>query len=121
MNQWTALAKLQAESGKREDRKHPRFVANQLNCTKGIVADFSATGLRICYRKDMKFVNGDFVFLELCSPKGVIRCECQVVWTKRASRRQFEVGFRFTDPDIHKSIRLFDCGFDPLGEGLLDR
>ena len=121
MNQCTALAKLQYESGKQEDRLHPRFVAHELNCRKGIVSDFSATGLRISYRKDMKFAQGDLVHLELCSPRGILRCQGEVMWTNRASRRQYDVGFRFTDPQAHKTLKLFNCVFDPLSEGLLDR
>ena len=121
MNQWTALAKLQYESGKREDRLHPRFVAHELNCSKGTVSDFSATGLRITYRKDMKFDKGDLLYLELCSPRGILRCEAEVMWTNRVSRRQYDVGFRFTDAQAHKTLKLFNCVFDPLSEGLLDR
>ncbi len=122
MSQWTALAKLQAaeQSGSREDRLHPRFVANNLKCCKGQVRDFSATGLRIVYPKVMRFDTGSVVDLELCSPSGVVRCAAQVMWTNRVDRKQFVVGFRFLEPDMHKRIRLFDRGFDPLSVSPFD-
>ena len=121
MNQWTALAKLEEERGKPEDRKHPRFVAHSFNCSKGVVTDFSASGLRISYRKDMKFKEGQLVDLELYSMKGMHQCEAQVMWARRISRKQFDVGFRFTDPNSHKKMKLFECGYDPLSETIFDR
>lgn len=116
MNQWTALAKLEKERGKPEDRKHPRFVAHSFNCPKGVVTDFSASGLRISYKKDMKFQVGHLVDLELYSMKGMHQCEAQVMWTQKVSRKQFDVGFRFTDPNSSKQMKLFECGYDPLSE-----
>lgn len=121
MNQWTALAKLEQERGKPEDRKHPRFVAHSFNCSKGVVTDFSSSGLRISYKKDMKFQVGQLVDLELYSLKGMHQCEAQVMWTTKVSRKQHDVGFRFTDPNSSKQMKLFECGYDPLSETLLDR
>tara|TARA_A100000171_G_scaffold52510_1_gene71162 strand:- start:3702 stop:4082 length:381 start_codon:yes stop_codon:yes gene_type:complete len=121
MNQWAALAKLEKERGKPEDRKYPRFVAHSFNCAKGVVTDFSASGLRISYKKDMKFRVGQLVDLELYLMKGMHQCEAQVMWAKRVSRKQHDVGFRFTDPNTHKHMKLFECGYDPLSETLLER
>jgi hypothetical protein len=121
MSQWTALAKLQEQAGKKEDRKHPRFKAHQMNCAKGVVADFSATGLRIIYRKRLKLEQGDKVMLELASPKGILRCEVEVMWVRQPTKKQCEVGYRFLSDQTHKQIRLFESGFDPLNEGFLDR
>ncbi|MCA9275931.1 MAG: PilZ domain-containing protein [Phycisphaerales bacterium] len=120
MSQWTALAKLQQQAGQKEDRKHPRFRAHQMNCAKGEVADFSATGLRIVYRKKLKLEQGDQVMLELASPRGILRCEAVVMWVRQSSRKEFEVGYRFLSEDTHKQIRLFESGFDPLSIGYLD-
>lgn len=116
-----AIAKLQEEAGKHEDRKFPRFRAQHINCAKGNVTDFSATGLRIVYCKDMKLSIGDRQNLELSSPRGVLRCEAKVMWTRRISRRHYEVGYNFIDENTHKQIRLFETGFDPLSEGMLAR
>lgn len=123
MSQWTALAKLQAEqqAGSKEDRRHPRFVANNLNCSKGQVCDFSASGLRIVYPKDMRFRAGSIIELELCSPSGIVRCSAQIMWSNRVSRKQYVVGFRFMEPDMYKKIRLFDRGFDPLAVSEFER
>lgn len=121
MSQWSAYAKLQAEEGKREDRQHPRFVAHSFNCSKGVVTDFSASGLRIAYKKDMKFTPGESIDLELYSMKGMHKCTAQVMWTNRKTRKLYEVGFRFTDPNTYKQMRLFECGYDPLSSGMLDR
>ena len=122
MSQWTALAKLQAaeQAGTHDGRKHPRFVAHNIRCSKGQVTDFSATGLRITYGKDMRFEIGAMLDLELCTPSGVLRCSAEVMWTQRRSRKEFVAGFRFEDPEVHKTLRLFDRGFDPLSIGVLD-
>lgn len=121
MNQWAALAKLEEVRDRREKRRHPRFVAHSINCPKGVVVNFSASGLRISYRKDMKFRVGHLVDLELYSMRGVHHCEAQVMWLRRVSRRQYDVGFRFTDPHAHKELNLFENGFDGLSESVLDR
>lgn len=121
MSQWVAYAKLQQDWGKPEERKFPRFRAEQFNCKKGVVVDFSATGLRIAYKKDMKLQPGEIAELELCSPKGIVRCRAQVVWARARSRKLYEAGFRFMDEETHKQIRLFERAYDPLSEGMLDR
>lgn len=124
MSQWTAFAKLQkeAEDPRGPDaRQHPRFVASSCNCEKGIVSDFSATGLRITYRKCQKFAVGDMANLELYSPKGKHTCVAEVMWIDRKSRKCIEVGFKFTSPNSAKQMRLFEVGFDPLSKGELDR
>jgi len=118
--QWGALARLQESEDKSDLRTHPRFVAKSMNCTKGIVSDFSATGLRITYKKCMKFEAGDKVDLELYSPKGMHSCSAQVMWVDRKSRKCFEVGFQFLDPDAVKQMHLFNVGFDSLSSGMLD-
>ncbi len=124
MSQWTAFAKLQKEAEEPrgpEARRHPRFVASSCNCEKGAVSDFSATGLRITYSKCQKFEVGDMVDLELYSLKGKHTCVAEVMWISKKSRKQFEVGFKFADPDSAKQMRLFEVGFDPLNQGELDR
>lgn len=118
---WAALAKLEETRDRREQRRHPRFIAHSINCARGVVVNFSASGLRISYSKDMKFRVGHLVDLELYTTSGLHRCEAQVMWLKRVSRRQYDVGFRFTDPHAHTKLRLFENGFDPLSETLLDR
>ncbi len=121
MSQWNAFARLHQESDKAEGRDHPRFVASSLNCEKGVVSDFSATGLRIVYRKCPKFGKGDTVQLDLYSMKGMHQCSATVMWIDRKSRKQTQVGFRFTDPEMAKKMRIFEFGFDSLSEGMLDR
>lgn len=121
MSQWVAYAKLQEEANKAEGRRHPRFVAHSFNCEKGVVSDFSATGLRITYRKDQKLEAGDVVMLELFSPKGQHNCSARVMWIKHPTKKHYEVGFQFCDPEAAKQIRLFEVGFDPMSEGTLDR
>jgi hypothetical protein len=121
MNQWAALAKLEQTRDRREQRRHPRFVAHSINCVRGEVVNFSASGLRISYSRDMKFRVVHLVDLELYTTSGVHRCEAQVMWLKRVSRRQYDVGFRFTDPHTHTKLRLFENGFDGLSESMLDR
>tara|TARA_R110002073_G_scaffold275332_1_gene438888 strand:- start:58177 stop:58653 length:477 start_codon:yes stop_codon:yes gene_type:complete len=112
--QWAALARLQHEDKKSDLRTHPRFVAHSMNCMKGAVSDFSATGLRITYKKCQKFEAGDQVELELYSPKGMHSCEAVVMWIDKKSRKCIEVGFKFVDPDAVKQMHLFNVGFDSL-------
>lgn len=118
--QWAALARLQESEDKGDLRSHPRFVAKCMNCEKGIVSDFSATGLRITYKKNLKLKTGDKVDLELYSPKGMHTCTAEVMWLDRKSRKCFEVGFQFLDPNAIKQMRLFSAGFDSLSSGMLD-
>ena len=118
--QWAALARLQECEDKSDLRTHPRFIAKSMNCEKGVVSDFSATGLRITYKKCMKFEAGDKVDLELYSPKGMHSCTAQVMWIDRKSRKCFQVGFLFLDPDAIKQMQLFNVGFDSLSNGTLD-
>lgn len=112
--QWAALARLQHEEKMSDLRTHPRFVAHSMNCEKGVVSDFSATGMRITYKKCQKFESGDRVELELYSPKGMHKCEALVMWVDKKSRKCFEVGFQFLDPDGVKKMHLFNVGFDSL-------
>lgn len=121
MSQWNAFARLHKEADTAEGRVHPRFVASSLNCEKGIVSDFSATGLRIVYRKCPKFEKGETVRLDLYSMKGKHQCSATVMWIDRKSRKQTQVGFRFTDPEMAKKMRIFEFGFDSLSSGILDR
>ena len=121
MSQWNAFARLHTDSQASEARSHPRFIANSFNCAKGVVTDFSATGLRIVYRKDQKFKPGDVVTLELFSPKGQHNCSATVMWVDRQSRKHIEVGFRFVDPAMAKQMGIFNFGFDALSKGILDR
>ena len=120
MSQWHAFARLQSEANNAEAREHPRFVASSFNCEKGVVTDFSATGLRIVYRKCKKFQTGDVVSLELFSPKGQHNCSATVMWVDRRSRKHLEVGYQFIDPNMAKKMRIFEFGFDALSKGILE-
>lgn len=117
MNSWTALAKLAAGPTGPESRRHPRFRANTMVCDHGEVLDFSATGLRIGFRKGCKYEVGQFAELELQSPRGEHHCRAEVVWVKKTGRRAAEVGFRFPDEETAKKMQLFRSAWDPLADG----
>ncbi|MBL4697480.1 MAG: PilZ domain-containing protein [Phycisphaerales bacterium] len=119
MSQWHAFARIQEEDGMAEAREHPRFVAKSFNCEKGVVTDFSASGLRIIYKKCQKFTKGDVIHLELFSPKGQHNCSATVMWINHQSRKHYEVGFRFINPAMAKKMRIFEFGFDSLSSGIL--
>ncbi len=115
MSRWTAIAKMIDEQDKHEGRKSPRFVARNMCCEgSGKVQDFSATGVRVIYSKRPKFVGGDVIDLRIESERGTHCGEAEVVWSKKIGFRKFEVGFRFTDPEAVKKMRLFQSGFDVL-------
>ena len=120
MSQWQALAKIHSEANKSDGREHPRFVASAFNCEKGKVTDFSATGLRIVYRKCPKFLKGQIVDLELFSEKGQHNCSATVMWVSQRSRKHTEIGFQFLDPRMAKKMRIFEFGFDALSRGILE-
>ncbi len=117
MNSWTALAKLAAGSSTPESRKHPRFRANAMVCDQGEVLDFSATGLRIRFRKAPRYAEGQLVDLTLMTPRGEHDCQAEVVWMKKEGRKSFEVGFRFPDPETAQRIQLFRAAWDPTSDG----
>lgn len=117
MNSWTALAKLAAGPAGPEARKHPRFRANTMVCDQGEVLDFSATGLRIGFRKAPKVGENDSVDLTLQSPHGEHQCRARVVWIKKTGWRSAEIGFRFTDEQTAQQMRLFRAAWDPLADG----
>lgn len=114
--QWAALARLHNQVEKSDLRNHPRFVAHSMNCEKGAVSDFSASGLRITYTKNQKFETGDMVDLELYSPKGMHQCTAEVMWIDKKSRKCFEVGFKFLDPEAVKKMQLFNLGFNAFND-----
>jgi hypothetical protein len=117
MNSWTALAKLAAGPSGPESRKHPRFRANSMVCDHGEVLDFSATGLRIRFRKAPKYAQGELADLSLSSPHGEHHCQAVVVWIKKESRKSYEVGFQFPDAETAKRMQLFRAAWDPTGDG----
>lgn len=116
MNSWTALAKLAAQSGP-EARKHPRFRGNTMVVDHGEVLDFSATGLRIRFKKSPRYEVG--VTTELClqCPRGEQRCQATVVWIKKLGWRGAEVGFRFANDEAAQQMNLFRAAWDPLSDG----
>ena len=118
MSRWTAIAKMIDEQDKPEGRRSPRFVARNMCCEgAGQVQDFSATGVRVIYSKKPKFEVDDVIDLRIESERGTHCGEAEVVWSKKIGFRKFEVGFRFTDPEAVKKMRLFQRGFDTLEDG----
>lgn len=116
MNSWTALAKLAAQQGGPEGRRHPRFRANTMLVDHGEVLDFSATGLRIRFKKAPKYEVGQTADLTLQSPQGERRCSAEVVWINQIGRKSAEVGFRFPDDATAREMQLFKAAWDPLGD-----
>ncbi len=116
MTSWTALAKLAQDTGP-EARKHPRFRANNMLVDQGEVLDFSATGLRIRFRKAPKYAVGQLVDLRLMNDQGERRCLAQVVRIRKVDRKNIEVGFRFPDEATAREIQLFRAAYDPLADG----
>ena len=118
MSRWVSMAKMIDEIDKPESRLKPRFLARQLRCNGvGEVIDFSATGLRVQYKKLPRWKVGDEVELTLESAK---ESHCGSAIARRIVKigfRRFEVGFEFIDPDAVKKMQLFRCGYDPLEDG----
>lgn len=118
MSRWTAIAKMIDEQEKPEGRRSPRFVARRMQCEgSGMVQDFSATGIRVIYTKRPKFGINDVIDLRIESERGTHCGEAEVVWFRKLGFRKYEVGFRFTDPEAVKKMRLFQSGFDTLEDG----
>lgn len=116
-NKWTALAHLLQEQNKNEHRQKPRFVAWEVACERGRVVDFSATGLRIRYSRCPKLKVGELMDLDLFSNLGQHNCTAEVMWTEKKGFRNYEVGYRFIDPEAAKQMQLFRLGYDPLNDG----
>jgi len=116
MTSWTALAKLAQESGP-EARRHPRFKARAMLVDRGEVMDFSATGIRIRFRKMPRYEVGQTVELCLMSPQGERRCLAEVVRINKVGRKQVDVGFRFPDEKTAQAMELFRAAWDPLEDG----
>lgn len=83
----------------------------------GEVLDFSATGLRIRFKKAPRYEVG--VTTELClqCPHGVQHCQAIVVRIKKLGWRGAEVGFRFATDESATKMNLFRAAWDPLSDG----
>lgn len=118
MSRWTAIAKLIEEQDQPDGRRCPRFVARKMTCPgTGVVQDFSASGVRVLYKKRPEFEPTDVMELSLESEVGVHTGEVEVMWVRKEGFRKFQVGFRFTDPEAAKKMQLFKCGYDALDDG----
>ena len=83
----------------------------------GEVVDFSATGLRIRFRKAPKYSVGQVVELCLMNPQGERRCLAEVMRIQKIDRKNTEIGFRFPDEETARQIQLFRAAYDPLADG----
>jgi len=118
MSRWTAIAKIIEESDKHEARAFPRFIARHMTCDgAGAVQDFSASGVRVQYTKRPKYEIGDTIELSISSHVGVHQGDAEVMRIQKLGFRNYEVGFRFTDPEAAKKMQLFKCGYDALDDG----
>lgn len=117
MTSWTAIAKLAQGPKGPESRRHPRFRANTMVIEQGEILDFSATGLRIRFKKAPRYQIGQFADLTLLSPKGEHRCRAEVMWVKPCGRKAAEIGFKFPDEATVHQMQLFRCAWDPLADG----
>ncbi len=113
-NKWIALKHLQDGAKQDEHRVKPRFVAQDVNCERGRLVDFSASGVRVRYSKCPRLSQGDVIDLELFSNLGQHNCKVRAVRITKKGFRNFEVGFAFVDAEAAKEMQLFRLGFDPL-------
>lgn len=114
---WTALAKIAADPKGPEAREKPRFRANDMVVDHGKVTDFSATGLRILFKRRPRYKVGKVVELTLQNPQGERRCMAKVVWIRKDRKKGTEVGFHFPDQDTAEQMQLFKAAFNPLSDG----
>jgi c-di-GMP-binding flagellar brake protein YcgR len=114
---WTALKHLQEGEQQTDNRCKPRFLANNVNCERGKLLDFSASGVRVRYTRCPKFSEGDVIDLELFSNLGQHNCSVKAIRITKMSFRNYEVGFEFTDMESAKQMQLFRLGFDPMCGG----
>ena len=118
MNQWQALAKL-AQGFRSDEARHvPRFAAHgAMQCEPaGAVQDFSSTGVRVHFRKNPKLSEGDEFDLRLMTPKGDFTTRVRIQWIRKCSRKMYEAGLAFVDPEAAKAMNL--CGV--LHDALLE-
>ncbi|MBL4809012.1 MAG: PilZ domain-containing protein [Phycisphaerales bacterium] len=119
MSRWASLAKMIDEIDKPESRVKPRFIARQLVCDcSGTVLDFSASGLRVVYKKKPEWNVGDHVELTLESTKATHRGLAIVRRITKMGFRNYEVGFEFSDPEAAKKMQLFKSGYDALDDDM---
>jgi len=118
MSRWTAIAKMIDGNENPEARQKPRFVARNMRCDgTGEIQDFSASGLRVQYKKKPCWEVGGHVELTIESEKGFHRGLATVRRITKVGFRKYEVGFEFSDPEAAKKMQLFKCGYDALDDG----
>lgn len=90
---------------KANNRKHGRLLCQDLYSDWGIVADISATGMRVIGSKKPPKKPGAIEFT-LFLPEGALRVEGEVVWKKKAGFFKREYGIRFTkvNPDAAAAL-----------------
>ncbi|MEQ8769457.1 MAG: PilZ domain-containing protein [Phycisphaerales bacterium] len=96
MTNWQALEVLErVQRIKDNDRRtSPRLACGGTTCGGGTVMDLSRTGMRV--RTKSKPPRGDgAIGLELTGPKGTVRVGGRPVWSRKAGRGVYEIGFAF--------------------------
>ena len=117
MSRWASIAKMIDDIDKPESRVKPRFIARKMQCDcAGTVLDFSASGLRVAYKRLPEWKVGDHVELTIESERGHHRGLATVRRITKIGFRKIEVGFEFADPEAAKKMQLFQCGYDALGD-----
>jgi hypothetical protein len=94
-----------------ERRRHERQAVMSLDCSHGIVVNFSAGGLSVVSRKPLEG-SVDLVLKRGAGPE--VRVVATVVWTKRVGFSEHLNGLEFADGSQNIERRLgSDAGTDP--------
>ena len=85
------------ESDGANRRRHGRLRAEELRTDLGKVTDLSASGMRVICDHRKPPAEGSVLHVELKHPEGSLPIKGRVVWVKKRSRGQNELGITFED------------------------
>lgn len=90
---------------KANNRKHGRLLCQDLFCDWGLVADISATGMRVIGTKKAPKKPEPTEFT-LFLPEGALRVSGEIVWVKKYGLFKREYGIKFTqlNPDAASAL-----------------
>ncbi|GJM19859.1 MAG: hypothetical protein DHS20C14_20720 [Phycisphaeraceae bacterium] len=114
MTNWNALEAIRKAQDEPNDERRgaPRFGCKETMCGKGAVVDLSRTGLRV--RTSTKPPRADqTIGLELKGDDGKTRVGAQIVWSRPAGKRQYDIGFRLSEPAQAGPAGLFKHAWNP--------
>ncbi len=83
---------------KPDGRSRGRMRCNNVETTLGPVLDFSATGIRILSKREVKHeVEGEPIEIGLLSAFEMVRVKVMVRWSRKLGWRRHEVGLEFVE------------------------